>query len=155
MGLFDLLFGGSKEETSSQSNVKKEVTPFVFKSNHQQRYENRIPTMGLQEHTRTVHLEKNTKGCSGYKLQPGRGFIIKIWNDEFDRPNMSDKPMDLIKKTDDCWEFRGFHIEAQSPFGWMEIDNRDYGFVVYLKNGEVDKCVLHMYDRNIYIEYMK
>lgn len=51
-------------------------------------------------------------------------------------------------------ELRGFPIEARSPFGWQEVDYSDYGFVVYYKNGQVEKCVLHMYDRNIRLEYL-
>lgn len=67
---------------------------------------------------------------------------------------MSDKPMKVVTKSADMVELRGFPIEARSPFGWQEVDYSDYGFVVYYKNGQVEKCVLHMYDRNIRLEYM-
>ena len=52
-------------------------------------------------------------------------------------------------------EFRGFPIEAQTPFGWQEIDYSDYGLTIYYKNSNVCKCVLHMYDRGVDLEYRK
>lgn len=156
MGLLDFLFGGSGQQPQQKTNsAGNDVQPFVFVSRHHQRYQNGEPVMGLQDCVRTVRLEKNVKGCQGYKLKPGRGYIIKVWNDDLNKPNMSDKPMDLIRQTADKLEFQGFPIEAQTPFGWMEVDYRDYGFIVFLKNGKIEKCQLHMYDRNTYIEYLK
>lgn len=170
MGLLDFLFGRNSQSSTSPKNVSineggiKEqkgnkqngaiiVEPFVFKSNCHQRYENGNPVMGLQECGRTVSVIKNINGCKGYRLAPGVGYIVKIYNDDLGRPNMSDKPMKVVAKTENFVEFRGFPIEAMSPFGWQEVDYRDYGLVVYYKNGQVEKCVLHMYDRNIKIEY--
>ena len=83
------------------------------------------------------------------------GYIVKIYNDDLGKPNMSDKPMKVVSKSVDKVELRGFLIEAQSPFGWQEVDYGDYGFVIYYNNGKVDKCVLYMYDRNIRLEYMQ
>lgn len=131
----------------------KSMIPFVFKSNCHQRFENSSPVMGLQECIRTISVEKNTNGCRGYKLQPGDGYIVKIFNDDLGKPNMSDKPMRVVRKTETSVELRGFPIEAQSPFGWQEVDYCDYGLIVYYESGKVSKCVLHMYDRNTYIEY--
>lgn len=138
----------------AEREQKESIQPFTFRSNCHQRYENDNPVMGLQECIRTVSLVKNTDGCPGYKLEPGVGYIVKIYNDDLGKPNMSDKPMKVVTKSADMVELRGFPIEARSPFGWQEVDYSDYGFVVYYKNGQVEKCVLHMYDRNIRFEYM-
>ena len=138
----------------AEREQKESIQPFTFRSNCHQRYENGTPVMGLQECIRTVSLVKNTDGCPGYKLAPGVGYIVKIYNDDLGKPNMSDKPMKVVTKSADMVELRGFPIEARSPFGWQEVDYSDYGFVVYYKNGQVEKCVLHMYDRNIRLEYM-
>ena len=138
----------------AEREQKESIQPFTFRSNCHQRYENDTPVMGLQECIRTVSLVKNTDGCLGYKLDPGVGYIVKIYNDDLGKPNMSDKPMKVVTKSADMVELRGFPIEARSPFGWQEVDYSDYGFVVYYKNGQVEKCVLHMYDRNIRLEYM-
>ena len=151
-----------KEEQERQARIKKEqaararmmtIEPFVFKSNCHQRYEGAYPKMGLQECLRTVSVVKNTNGCSGYLLQPGDGYIIKIFNDDAGKPNMADKPMRVVRKTDTSVELRGYKVNAQTPFGWQEIDLADYGLLVHYENGKVCKCVLHMYDRNTFIEY--
>lgn len=138
----------------AEREQKESIQPFTFRSNCHQRYENDNPVMGLQECIRTVSLVKNTDGCPGYKLEPGVGYIVKIYNDDLGKPNMSDKPMKVVTKSADMVELRGFPIEARSPFGWQEVDYSDYGFVVYYKNGQVEKCVLHMYDRKIRLEYI-
>lgn len=156
MSIFDFIFENKKKNQERLKATNEDIEsmhPFTFKSNCHQRYENKIPVMGLQECVRTICVVKNTNGCRGYKLEPGIGYIVKIYNDDLGRPNMSDKPMKVIHKTANTIELRGFPVEAQSPFGWQEVDYSDYGFVVYYKNGHVDKCVLHMYDRNTYIEY--
>ena len=151
-----------KEEQERQARIKKEqavrarmmtIEPFVFKSNCHQRYEGAYPKMGLQECLRTVSVVKNTNGCSGYQLQPGDGYIIKIFNDDAGKPNMADKPMRVVRKTDTSVELRGYKVNTQTPFGWQEIDLADYGLLVHYENGKVCKCVLHMYDRNTFIEY--
>lgn len=147
MGIFDFLFGNKDNKDSFK--------PFVFRSDSHQRYQNGSPVMGLQECIRTVRVEKNTNGCPGYKLQPGDGYIVKIFNDDLGRPQMSDKPMRIISQKADKVELQGFPIYAQSPFGWVEVDYRDYGFTIYYKDGEVSKCVLHMFDRNVDLEYRK
>lgn len=150
-----------RQERERQERLKAEreqaesVQPFTFQSNCHQRYEKGRPVQGLQDCLRTVSVVKNTNGCPGYRLQPGIGYIVKIYNDDLGKPNMSDKPMKVVRKTADMLELRGFQIEAQTPFGWQEVDYSDYGFVVHYKEGKVDKCVLHMYDRNVRIEYMK
>lgn len=180
MGFLDFLFGKKKDEqptagsyTSSQTVHKPSapkpaqpqvnpvapkqsiltMEPFVFKSDCHQRFENGSEVMGLQQCIRTVSVEKNTNGCRGYKLNPGDGYIVKVFNDDLGKPNMSDKPMRIVSKTVDKVELRGFPIEAQTPFGWQEVDYRDYGFTVYYINGKVSKCVLHMFNRNVDLEY--
>ena len=183
MGILDFLFGKNKKEsqdlTVSRSTSVQSVTkvtpfqtdepkiepktrtdsnvmePFVFISDCHQRYENGSEVMGLQQCVRTVSVEKNTNGCRGYKLNPGDGYIVKVFNDDLGKPNMSDKPMRIVRKTADKIELRGFPIEAQTPFGWQEVDYSDYGFTVYYSNGKVSKCVLHMFDRNVDLEYRK
>ena len=131
------------------------MEPFVFRSDCHQRYENGSEKMGLQQCIRTIRVEKNTNGCRGYKLSPCDGYIIKVYNDDLDKPQMSDKPMRIVSKTTNKIELRGFPIEAQTPFGWQEVDYSDYGLTVYYKDEQVFKCVLHMFDRNIDLEYRK
>ncbi len=140
---------------NNTSFTMEEMNPFTFKSQSHQRYENHIPVRGLQECRRTISVVRNTDGCPGYKLQPGVGYIVKITNDDLGIQQMSDKPMTVVRKTDNMVELRGFPIEAKAPWGWQEVDYRDYGLIVYYNNGQVDKCVFHMYDRDVFIEYMR
>lgn len=161
MKFLDFLFKNKVNATNNNSltlnqNDKKEREfneSFLFKSNCHQRYENGIPKMGLQKCIRTITIEKNLHGCPGYKLSPGIGYIIKIFNDDLNKPNMTDKPMKIVKQTDTSIEFRGFPVEAQSPFGWQEVDYSNYGFIVHYEHNKVSRCVLHMYDRDIFIVY--
>lgn len=140
-----------KEEIERQNSIE----PFVYESNIHQRYENGDPVRGLQECLRTISVEKNTNGCPGYKLEPGIGYIVKIFNGDLGKPNMSDKPMKVVSKSPEKVVLRGYPIEAMSPFGWQEVNYADYGLVVYYTYGKVSKCQFHMYDRNTYIEYDK
>lgn len=147
--------GSVQTQQRVEGKPQPTLDPFVFVSDCHQRYQNGEEVMGLQQCTRTVRVEKNTSGCRGYKLNPGDGYIVKVYNDDLGKPNMSDKPMRIVNKTADKVELRGFPIEAQTPFGWQEVDYRDYGFTVYYEKGKVVKCVLHMFDRNVDLEYRK
>lgn len=148
---------GKLESLSEKCKEEKKMIltmkPFTFRSNSHQRYENNSPVRGLQNCSRTISVVENTNGCPGYKLEAGKGYIVKIFNDDQGKPNMSDKPMIVVGKTDSCVELRGFNIEAITPFGWQEVDYSDYGLKVWFVNGTISRCVLYMFDRNIRIEY--
>lgn len=152
-------FYGDMVELSGSSITKtpgkNEFTPFVFKSTCHQRYENIIPVRGLQQCLRTVSVEKNINGCSGYKINPGDGYIVKIFNNDTGQPNMSDKPMRIKSISKDMIVLQGYPLKAMSPFGWMDVDYSEYGLDVHYHNGEIEKCVLHMYERDTFIEYRK
>lgn len=140
-----------RKESSSSGTF----TPFTFTSNQHLRYENGSPVHGLQNCIRTVSVEVNKNGCNGYKLEPGDGYIVKIFNNDLNRPLMADKPMRIYRQSATSVELRGYSVVAQTPFGWQEHDLSDYGLIVYYESGIVSKCVLHMYDRNTFIEYRK
>lgn len=142
-----------EEKRKAEIESRNSISPFTFKSNCHQRYESGTPVQGLQECGRTVSVIKNTNGCPGYRLEAGVGYIVRIFNDDLGKPNMSDKPMKVIRKAENIIELRGFLIEAMSPFGWQEVDYSDYGLTVYYTNGNISKCVLHMYDRGVDLEY--
>ena len=144
-----------KEQEEKKRKEQNSLSPFVFSSNQHQRFENGVPVYGEQNCRRTVSVELNTEGCRGYQLQPGDGYIVKIYNDDQLKPLMADKPMRIYHKSDTTIELRGFSIKAQTPFGWQEIDLSDYSLIVYYENGVVSMCTLHMLDRNVFIEYRK
>ena len=175
MGLLDFIFGKKKTNGTSQNQVaktainnqgpvsqepmnvnKKEepiITSFVFESNQHQRYENGKPVQGLQICPRLIKLEENTHGCNGYQLRAGDGYIVRMINGDTGNEQMAPKPMRVIKSTESELLLRGYKVNAMTPFGFQEVDMADYGLSVVLNNSKVAKCTLHMYDRNVDIEY--
>ena len=141
--------------SSAPKTAELSIAPFVFESNQHQRYENGNPVQGLQECPRIIKVEKNVNGCSGYQLKNDDGYIVRMINGDTGQPQMSAKPMRVIKSTVTEVILRGYMVSAQTPFGFQDFDMSDYGLTVSLEDGKVVKCVLHMYDRNADIEYQK
>lgn len=183
MGLFDF-FSGKKKEKERQEQLRiqqeqkrhaeekrkiaelqnfqeqkrqeeKMLSNFDYDSTCHQRYENGRPVRGLQICPRYIKIRKNTNGCSGYQLTNGDGYILTATNGETGKPQFSPKPMRVVKFTDAEILLKGYTVSAQTPFGWQDIDLSDYGFSIFLDKGSVKKCVLHLYDRNVDLEYMK
>ena len=46
-----------------------------------------------------------------------------------------------------------FLKDVLKTMGIVAYDNKDYGMTLHLKNKNVVKCVLHLYDRGVDIEY--
>jgi hypothetical protein len=132
-----------------------------FVSNSHQRYENGLPVRGLQQCRRAVKIEENITGCEGYNIKSGEGYIVTVLNLDGNHPmwgnnvQMTPKPMKIVSQTDEQFVLRGYKCQAMSPFGWIDFNGTDYGLSVIFRCGEIDKCVLHMHDRNIDIEYFK
>lgn len=148
----------SKEASQTNSTHKAagpSIKPFVFESNQHQRYENGSPVLGLQVCPRTIQVEKNINGYSGYQLKNGDGYIVRMINGDTGCPQMAPKPMRIIKSNPIEVVLRDYMVSAQTPFGYQEVDMGDYGLTVSLEEGKVVKCVLHMYGRNVDIEYRK
>jgi hypothetical protein len=128
--------------------------PFVFESDVHLRYESGLPVMGVQKCKRTIIVEQNIKGCEGYRLEPNKGYIVKIYNNDEDKPVMADKPMKIGMQGSNVVKYEGYEVEAMTPFGWQQFDLSDYGLTVYYdENGNVCSCILNMYDRETAIEY--
>lgn len=135
---------------------------FVFVSSDHFRYQNGIKVSGLHGGAnRAVMIEPNVNGCQGYNIPGGDGYIVTIYNLDGVHPvwqnnvQMSPKPMRIVSQSADKVVLRGYPVQAMSPFGWIDFDGQDYGLTIFLENDEVVKCVLHMHDRNVDIEYLK
>lgn len=148
MGLFD--FFTSKPSNDGADNL---LSNFNFDSNCHQRYQNGSPIMGLQFCPRHIKIRKNTNGCSGYRLSNGDGYILTATNGDTGQPQFAPKPMRVKKVTDTEILLQGYEVIAQTPFGWQPFDLSDYGFSIILINGRPQKCILHMYDRKVDLEY--
>lgn len=134
---------------------------FTFESSDHIRYENGIHVSGPHGGARrAVRVEPNINGCEGYNLKKGDGYIVTIFNLDGNHPlwqnnvQMTPKPMRIISQSLDKVVLRGYSVQAMSPFGWIDFEGADYGLTIYYKNGEVNKCILHMHDRNVDIEYL-
>lgn len=135
---------------------------FVFKSPDHLRYENGRHVSGPHGGAgRAVKVEPNINGCEGYNIRGGDGFIVTVYNLDGNHPvwnnnvQMTPKPMKIVSQTSEKIVLRGYQVQAMSPFGWIDFNGADYGLSIFLKDGQIDKCVLHMHDRNVDIEYLK
>ena len=131
------------------------LSNFNFDSTCHQRYENYQPVRGLQVCPRYIKIRKNINGCPGYQLTPGDGYILTATNGDTGQPQFAPKPMRVVKFSDSEILLKGYCVSAQTPFGWQNVDLSDYGFSIILNKGSILKCVLHLYDRNVDLEYQR
>lgn len=126
----------------------------VLKSTHHQRYQNGVPVMGSQYCNRTIKIENKVfkEMFNGLDVTPKEGFLVTMWNMDMPVPTqqMQPKLMEMVADTGDKIVLRGVQLQAM---GIVAYDNKDYGITLNLRNRDVVKCVLHMYDRGVDIEY--
>lgn len=126
----------------------------VLKSTHHQRYQNGVPVMGSQYCNRTIKIENKIfkEMFNGLDVTPKEGFLVTMWNMDMPVPTqqMQPKLMVMTADTGDKIVLRGVQLQAM---GVVAYDNKDYGITLHLRNRNVVKCVLHMYDRGVDIEY--
>lgn len=126
----------------------------ILKSTHHQRYQNGIPVMGDQFCNRTIKIEnKEFKTMfNGLDVTPQRGFLVTMWNMDTPAPThqMQPKLMEMEADLGNKILLRGVTLKAM---GVVAFDNKDYGITLHLKNRNVVKCVLHLLDRGVDIEY--
>lgn len=126
----------------------------VLKSTHHQRYQNGVPVMGPQFCNRMITIENKVfkDMFNGLDVTPQKGFLVTMWNTDMPTPTqqMQPKLMEMVADTGDKILLRGVVLKAM---GVVAYDNKDYGITLHAKNRQVVKCVLHMYDRGIDIEY--
>ena len=103
---------------------------------------------------RTVKVEKNVSG--------NRGYTVTVYNDDGVHPlwgtnvQMSPKPMEVVSRKDNQIVLRGYGYDQEAlSFGVSREDASfaDYGMTLVLNDNQVEKCILHMYDRSVDIEY--
>lgn len=130
------------------------MVDLVLKSTHHQRYQNGIPVMGSQYCSRTIKIENKVfkDMFNGLDVNPKEGFLVTMWNMDMPTPTqqMQPKLMVMVADTGDKIELRGVQLKA---IGVVSYDNKDYGITLHLRNRNVVKCTLHMYDRGVNIEY--
>jgi len=130
------------------------MVDLVLKSTHHQRYQNGVPVMGAQYCNRTIKIENKVfkEMFNGLEVTPKDGFIVTMWNMDTLTPvqQMRPKLMEMVADMGDKILLRGVTLKTN---GIVAFDNKDYGMTLHLRNRNVVKCVLHIYDRGIDIEY--
>lgn len=130
------------------------MVDLVLKSTHHQRYQNGVPVMGAQYCNRTIKIENKVfkEMFNGLEVTPKDGFLVTMWNMDTLTPvqQMQPKLMEMVADMGDKILLRGVTLKTN---GIVAFDNKDYGMTLHLRNRNVVKCVLHIYDRGVDIEY--
>ncbi len=138
----------------AKNEVKGDKLDLILKSTHHQRYQNGMPVKGSQYCNRQIKIEhKIFKDMfDGLEVMPREGFLITMLNTDVEPPvqHMQPKMMEMVYNHGDEILLKGVMIKAM---GYVAHNDTDYGITLYLKNRNVVKCVLHMYDRGVDIEY--
>lgn len=114
---------------------------FIFYSSDHIRYQNGIHISGPHGGAyREIHVK------SDINCKEGFGYIVTILNPA--GVNMLPKPMMLEVINPGKIMFRGYGYDQMgNPFA-------DYGLTVFTDGEIIEKCILHMYDRGVDIEYL-
>lgn len=129
-------------------------------SSKHQRYENEVPVMGLQSCIRIIFIYNSDFATSlpGFDTPVKQGFIVRIFNGHIKDMNgnfvdiMRPKFMIVVSDTGDRIELEGVTFRAHGQ-NMDLLDSRAYSITLFLVNRIVYKCVLHILDRGIDIEY--
>lgn len=130
------------------------MVDLVLKSTHHQRYQNSIPVMGSQYCNRIIKIENKVfkDMFDGLDVSPKEGFFVTMWNTDMPTPiqHMEPKLMEMVADMGDKILLRGIVLKAM---GNVLFNFNKYGITLHLKDRIVVKCVLHLYDRDVDIEY--
>ena len=93
-----------------------------------------------------VKVEPNISGSAGYSVSMyNLDGNHPIWQNNI---QMAHKQMKVVEESDQKVVLRGYgHDQMGGSFA-------DYGLTIFLDSGNPIKCILHMHDRNVDIEYL-
>ena len=134
--------------TDDKSKLPFELSHMTFFSSHHKRYESGVDKYGLQEGAhRGIEILRHESINDAYK--------VTMYNMDGNHPvwrtniQMHPKRMKIIFQNDSKIELRGFGNDSiGTPFS-------GYGITLHLVNNDIDRVILHMFDRNVDIEYFK
>lgn len=137
----------SEKQNRISSTTKKpgiDLSEFIFKSSDHLRYQNGKHVSGPHGGApRAIKVEDNISGNEGY--------TVTMFNTDGGQPvvQMAPKQMKLIESDNQKTILKGFGSDA------MGSSFADYGLTIFHNNGSIEKCILHMYDRGVDIEYLQ
>lgn len=131
-------------------NIKsQERLNFIFKSSDHLRYENGVHISGPHGGAaRVVKVEPNINGNEGHTVTI---FTVKgvhpLWQDNI---MMAPKPMKTVSENESQVILRGYGYDELSgaPFA-------NYGMTLFYSGNKVTRCVLHLHDRNVDMDYQE
>jgi hypothetical protein len=88
----------------------------------------------------------------GLPVEPKEGFLVRLINMDINQDQMMPKFMTMVSDTGNSILLKGVSLKVMGnefPAG----DHKDYGLRLELRNRNVVKAILYMYDRNTEIEY--
>lgn len=123
-------------------------------SHSHQRYQNGVPVMGLQVCNRAIIVQnkKFSEIFNGMKVSPSEGFLVRMINMDINKDQMMPKLMTMVSDTGNSILLKGVSLEVMGTIP-PATNHKDYGLKLVLKDRNVVKCILYMYDRNTQIEY--
>ncbi len=137
----DIILENLKKGNNSPTQGK-----FLFKSSDHIRYQNGQNVSGHNYGCqRAIQVENNITNKDGY--------TVTIFNLDGNHPiwqnnvQMSPKQMKIIYSSQEKIVLHGY---GHDMFGGAFAN---YGLSIHCENEKVEKCVLHMYDRSVDIEY--
>lgn len=134
----------SEQQDEDDETMDLESLEFVFHSSDHLRYENGKHVSGPHGGApRAIKVEPNINGNEGY--------TVTMFNTEGGQAvvQMAPKQMKITKVDNEKIELKGYGYDQ------MGGSFADYGLTVFHDDGNIEKCVLHMYDRRVDIEYLK
>ena len=121
----------------------------VFYSGHHYRFECGVEVGGWAA-KRAIRIQDSISG--------NEGSSVTIYDTEesdvlrADRVSMSTKPMKIVSSASDETTMRGWGIYTHPLIG-VQIPFSNYGLTIYHPSGVIQKITLHMFDKNVDIEY--
>lgn len=120
---------------------------FIYNSSDHLRYENGIHVSGPHGGARrAIKVEPNISGDVG--------FTVTIYNLDGNHPlwqnniQIAPKQMKIVEQNYNKVVLRGFGYDS------MGGAYKDYGLTLQFTNEKVSKCIFHMHDRNVDIDYL-
>lgn len=127
--------------------IYEKLKDFKFTSSSHSRYENKTLVGTIDDCYRGISIIENPVEDSKYFA------TIYILDDEKsrwgDNIQMSTKQMQIEQSNNSSIQLRGYGEDT------MGNTFTDYGITIYIDDNDVQKVVLHLFDRNVEMHYSK
>jgi hypothetical protein len=133
----------SEQQDKNYETLDIESLKFVFHSSDHLRYENgRLVSGPHGGAPRAIKVEPNISGNEGY--------TVTMFNTDGGKAvvQMAPKQMKLVNSDNKKLELKGYGYDQ------MGSSFADYGLTVFINGQTIEKCILHMFDRGVDIEYL-